>query len=201
MPSSPQQLIDSIVATRTVLAPLDSRTLPFVYALLMHEVQGYPWHSRGETPSLEMFSAALQRDMFAQFLVAERSTLTPVGYVGGYKLDLRNGHCYLAIAIESNHRRSPIVADAAVAFMSFAFRHWPLRKIYIERPAFVGRSQSLGRFAKEEARLREYLFLDGTYHDVLVYSIDRSVIAVLRRKLRQADSGDELDGSAQEGRE
>jgi RimJ/RimL family protein N-acetyltransferase len=169
-----------------LLTPVTPEYLPFLYSLLMEEGSGYPWRYRGYTPPFEKFAAELNNDMFAHFVIIDAQEMGPVGYVGGYKLDLRSGHGHILVSVARGHRRSVISSDASLRFLDFAFRQWPLRKMYLERPAFIGHLASLKRYADHESTLPEHIFYDGKYYDLWICSISREVAGELISRFQVA---------------
>jgi hypothetical protein len=157
----------------TALVPVSQAHVPFLYRLLLEQSYGFGWKFRGATPSLERFAAEFGNGIFSHFVVCDLATGASVGYVGGYECDLRAGHCRLLIDVSMGVKYGPISVDAALGFMDYLFWHWPLRKFFIERPTFIGRRRALDRFCTLEGCLKDYVFADGTYHDMELYSMSR----------------------------
>jgi RimJ/RimL family protein N-acetyltransferase len=178
----------SIRGKYCALQPVRPTSVNFLYELLLENLLGFAWRFRGATPTLDQFTAELQNDVFAHFLVVHNSEEFPlgeaVGYVGGYSLDVRNGHAHLMIAMRQSARMSPVAVDACMAFMEFAFSQWPLRKIYIDRPASIGRISAVERYCDQEGVLREHLFLGGEYVDQYLFSLTREAFRQLDSRYR-----------------
>jgi hypothetical protein len=106
------------------------------------------------------------------------------GYVGGYSLDVRNGHAHLMVTMRESRRFTPVAIDACLTFMEFSFAQWPLRKIYMDRPASIGRVAAVERYCEREGLVREHLFLNGGYVDQYIFTMWRSNFEQLMKRYR-----------------
>ncbi len=62
---------------------------------------------------------------------------------------------------------------------NYAFLTWPLRKVYMESTADDYRqfASGLGSFFVEEGRLRQHVFWNGRYIDMVILAVYREVWA------------------------
>jgi hypothetical protein len=176
----------------TNLRHVEPRDYPFLFQLLTGPTGQLGWRHRGETPQYERFVQGLFQDVFAQFVVYlagdDLPASTPTGYVAGYNLNLRAGHAYATLVFGDAHQRSLVPIDATVILLRFLFEQWPLRKVYFERPAYVGRLAAIKRYCEEEGTLTDYAFFDGRTWDVSILSVSRDAMHELTRRYWGADS-------------
>jgi hypothetical protein len=175
------------------LSPVAPMYFPFLFGLLLEETSGYPWRFRGYTPAFDQFVTEISRDVFAHFVIIDKEAGTPIGYVGGYRLDLRSGHAYLMITMRGRDRMSLAMGDACIEFLKFSFKHWPLRKIFVERPSFIGRRSALSRYCDSEGTLREFIYMDGQYHDLWIESMTRERVEELAARFSLRDGAESED--------
>jgi RimJ/RimL family protein N-acetyltransferase len=160
------------------LRPIDSTTardLEFLYSIAIAPENGYRWRYRGSIPDLAEFVKTLSSGVLVQFIVERRATSESIGLVTGYNASQRDGWCYVAALASPSFVGSGAVADGTIALIEYLFMNWAFRKIYIESIEFnYEQFQSMSAaIAHEEARLRQHVFFDGRYWDVVTAAIYR----------------------------
>ncbi len=161
----------------TFLVPLAPEHAAGLRNLELSEELAFRWRHAGAHPSPEQYSASLWTDVLCSFLVLDKShDAAPLGLVTAYQPDHSNGHCRVAAA-----RFGPAgpsgrhVMRAVALLLDYLFRGWPFRKIYFEVPEYnLGQFGSgVGSLFVEEARLPDYVFLDGRYWSLTFLTVSR----------------------------
>lgn len=99
-----------------------------------------------------------------------------LGHVGLYKIDHRVGTAEFAILLGARPWWGKGVGKACTAFaVSYAFAQLNLRRVYLEVLATNDRAAALYRKLgfKDEGRLRQHQFKNGSYVDVLLMGLMR----------------------------
>jgi hypothetical protein len=99
----------------------------------------------------------------------------PLGLLTAHPANIRDGHTQLAIATDSWEN---LPFGAVDLFISYLFKHWPLRKIYIDLL-----DAQYDRFAscadadtmRIEGRRLNHRFLDGQFLDLVTVAIDSAI--------------------------
>lgn len=155
-----------------LLRPLLPSDFEWCYALMCGP-SGARWRYRGRTPSPEVVSADLWRNVFAQFVVVDRELGTPMGLVGLYNVSLDAGRAH-AFAVADPDRSTRVVEGFGI-LCAWAFEQHGFERIFLEAPEFNAVTfASLGDAAVVEGRLRNYEFWRGRYWDLLIMSISRA---------------------------
>jgi hypothetical protein len=143
-------------------------------------------------PNPETYAGALWADSLCSFLVfdADRSS-RPTGLVTAYSADHVNGHCKVAAVkfATASVAGSMSVLNGVCLLFDYLFTAWPFRKIYLEVPAY-NTSQfesAIGRILTNEGSLRDYVYLDGQYWDLIFLSTNRQQWTDSRLTLRWFD--------------
>lgn len=106
-------------------------------------------------------------------LVIEDSEGQVVGSINSHHCNPRFGSFKYGIGIASGKRRQGYAREAILMLLGYFFRHLRYHKAWADVYAFNEASarlhDSLG-FTRE-GRLREMLYIDGAYHDILVYGM------------------------------
>lgn len=165
----------SLTGRRTMLRPVTSDDLPFLYWLATHEDVGFRWRYGGSIPPPDRFSAQLWDDVLTQFVVVRRADDAPAGVVAAYAADMRNTVCYLGVAFRPEAWRSLIVPESVHLFTRHLFATWPFRKLYGEVPEFNFASMHGGanRYFSVEGVLRDDHYHDGRWWDTFITALDR----------------------------
>jgi RimJ/RimL family protein N-acetyltransferase len=158
--------------------------IEFLYSLATAQETAFRWRSGGQVPPMEVFAAGLWDGMLAQFVVRDTATHRPAGHVQAYHPDLHSGHAYIAAIGTTDSHNSGLMPEAMFLFVNYCFTVFNLRKLYLEAAEFnePQYGSALGRFFKEEGRLRDHSYYDGRFWDRGIYSIYREDFAALRQE-------------------
>lgn len=164
------------MSTRRVrLRPIGEQDRRFIYELMTSPQSGGRVRFGGATPSPEKVAATLWESVLAQFIVESARSGQQVGLVAVTSPDFRNGFAYLsALGVPETHG-SGLVAEAALLAFHYGFTTWPLRKIYMESTddSFDAFRTGLDDFFQEEGRLRDHVFWNGRYVDMVILAVYR----------------------------
>jgi len=130
---------------------------------------------QGHTPPPESYTQSLWSGVLCQYIVAGVIDLVPIGMVTAYKADYRNGHVFLAGMSFPDARGTTASAEGFELFVDHLFGAFPFRKVYAEvlEPNLEQFDSLVGNLFLEEGRLREFLFVNGTYVDMITLTLDR----------------------------
>jgi len=108
--------------------------------------------------------------------IVERATGTPVGLASSHDIDWRNRSAYHAMKLHPDAQRRGLAHDAGMARIAWAFfavglRRLNARVLDFNLPSRRGVEQAGYTL---EGRLREAVFKDGRWCDVLLYGLLRS---------------------------
>jgi RimJ/RimL family protein N-acetyltransferase len=178
------------VALRPVL-PSD---FDFLYQLATDDPQAWRWRFRGALPPASEFVSVFYQDVAAAFVVCSASDGRLLGQAVSYGLNLRDGIANVAVQVahERIGRGSGFIA--ATLRCNYLFVRWPVRRLYFEVPSYnlhqIG--STVGTYLKEEGRLRDHVYFDGSYHDLHILVADREAtaraIALLSRSTKEVGS-------------
>jgi hypothetical protein len=170
-----------------VLVPLAPEHLSALRNLELGDDIAFRWRHGGAHVHPDAYSQSVWDGVLASFLVFDRQNATePRGLVTAYQADTANGHCRVA-ATRFGVGTSSSFATIRGLFLLFdyLFKGWNFRKLYLEVPSF-----NLSQFTSaadhlfdEEARLVDYVFLDGEYWDLVFLALDRAVWRDQRQRL------------------
>jgi RimJ/RimL family protein N-acetyltransferase len=157
----------------TQLRPIHPDDYEFLYQIAIAPENGFRWRYRGAIPDRAEFVKGLTRGALVQFVVERMATSESVGLVTAYNANMRDGWAYIASICSPRFRSSGAVVDGLVTLSDYVFQNWPLRKLYFEALEFNYEQfgSVAGRLAHEEGRLREHVFYDGRYWDVVTAAI------------------------------
>jgi hypothetical protein len=170
------------------LRPVAPPDLPNLFNLLMQPDHSFAWRYRGTTPSFQEFSNEFFTDVLIAACVCPIDADDIVGFVALYRSDLRNGFAYATVCVPAK-RQAYLAPDAMVTLAKYTFDEWPIRKIYLERPAFVGGfSRALSRYGTHEGTLTDHVFRGGDYHDLHIYSLSPKQVETAFERLHRRSS-------------
>jgi RimJ/RimL family protein N-acetyltransferase len=172
----PVECVSGLVGKRVALRPISPQEdLPILFAIANDPLISQTWRFRGSTPSPRAFEAALWEQVLTNLVVTDRSSGKILGLFTAYSADQRLGLCYLLAMLDPRAQRRTVFGEAAALFIEFLFNEWPFRKLYAEMPEYAYKTveSGLGVFFREEARLPEHHFHDGTYWDNVILAIHR----------------------------
>jgi len=134
----------------------------------------------------EPLSMAMQNRWFDRYLQSESERIwiiepltTPVavGTIGYARMDRRNCRCEVGrlLVYSPEYRGKGLATEAQYLVCSYLFGHCNMHKLYCE--IFADNHASIGVYKKlgfqQEGILRQHVFRDGVYEDVLVMSLLR----------------------------
>lgn len=187
---------------RVRLRPISEADRSFLYRIMTAPEAGGRVRFGGATPSPEKVAASLWESVLAQFIVEGKDSGEALGLVAITSPNFRNRHCYLSALAEPRAQGTGLVAEGVFLGCNYAFLTWPLRKIYMEssEESFREFQGGLGALFQEEGRLREHVFWNGRYLDVLILAIYRQTWARLvpkfGRRLLPREVAAELESRA-----
>jgi hypothetical protein len=153
LPAAPYHPLSGRGVHLVALRP-DSDDLSYLYSWETSSDFAPRWRLRGMTPPFDEWLRGIMQGTLAQFLVWDGPTLAEArhhGVILAYDTDLRDGYTHLAsAAFDARDREGeewPTRMTIAFAiFVQHLFTGWPLRKVYLNVPAFnLGDSRSWAR--------------------------------------------------------
>ena len=152
------------------------RDIEFLYNLATSSDDIWRWRLRGRTPSPGDFESFVWSASDIQFIMERRQDGLAFGHVASYQTDELGGTTKLAMLIDPSVRAEGWPLEGAYLFLDYLFGVFPLRKVYLEVPAFNLSSLSgiLRRFTVEEGRLVDHTFGEGAHCDLVIAAMWRS---------------------------
>ena len=131
------------------------------------EIQQAGWYER---------TASDERN---QIFMVDDPTGQTIGYVQLSRIDYKNRSVEIGIHIGPEGQGKGYGRDAFHTLMRFAFREMNMHRVYLQVSDFNSRAVALYEKMgfREDGRLRDAVFQDGRYHDVIVMSILESEFA------------------------
>ena len=135
------------------------------------------WHDYAELEPLFSYKENVlknwQKKYHQIFMIFEKKSNLPVGFIYSSKYDKENGHLDISIYVDQKFRKSYVAAEAGILFCDHLFKNYPLRKIYLT--SYSNNSNSLA-FSKsagftEEGRFKKHRYFNGSYHDKIILSL------------------------------
>lgn len=151
----------------------------FLYELMTSPLSGGRVRFAGATPSPDKIAASLWDSVLAQFIVEGIDSRQPLGLIAITSPNFRDGFAYLSAIGSPEVHGSGLMAEGIALGYYYAFNTWPFRKIYMEatEESYRGFKSGLGRFFVEEGRLREHVFWNGQYIDLIILAFYRETWA------------------------
>lgn len=168
----------SLVSPRVRMRAIEPADLGWLYAAACDPTTGPQWRYRGKAPSISAFESSLFDGVLTQFVVLDSAAVNPLGLAVLYNADQACGHVCFGMYRSNIPAKgsSGAMTDAALLLIEYAFRTWPLRKVYLEVPEYnaglVSSLSDLG-IAEQEGRLTEHLFWRANRYDMLIYALRR----------------------------
>lgn len=105
-----------------------------------------------------------------RMMIVEKATDIVVGTIDLYDFDTLNNRAGIGVLIDEDHRNKGYASQAVDGIESYAFNHLGVHQIYVHIPETNKPSLELfsGNGYKETARLKEWLFVNRNYVDVVV---------------------------------
>lgn len=128
--------------------------------------------------SLKDFDSWIQDHLkynYNDFFIVEDENEKLIGIVYSYDHRMIDGHCKITVYIAQEWRHSGIGGLISLDFIGFLFKHYPYRRINCDVYSYNLESQTSLRQAgfEETGRVKEYRYLNGRYHDLLLFTISR----------------------------
>lgn len=131
------------------------------------------------------FSLLLEKNDRRCFIIETRGAHA-MGFIQLFRIDWRNRNADWGFYIgESEYRMGGYAAEAEFLLLRYAFRHLNLHRVYCETFAFNVKVLSMHRrfgFV-EEGRLREHIYRDGRYEDVVITGLTEHEFCVVERQM------------------
>ncbi|CAO5226684.1 GNAT family N-acetyltransferase [Frankia sp. AgKG'84/4] len=175
------------------LTTLTPPLIGFLYELAVSPEVGFRWRYRGAVPDFEKFERDLWAGVLAQFVVESVETGQPVGNVICYNPDLGLGTAYVGAAMLPSHLGSGLAIEPVKTFMNYVFDVWPMRKLYLEVPAFnfTQFASAQSENFRVEGRLIDHDYYQGRHWDrviIAVYPERNRYLRTVRGDTRSSDS-------------
>lgn len=168
---------DTLDSTNCFLKPVEEGDIGLLRMVELLEL-GPRWRHHGATPSPDEFEALLWRGVLSQYVIMDKRTMQPIGWVSSYGADLINGFVYLSVARIGGATSKPTLAfsEGIQLFISSLFGGWPFRRVYATIAGYnpSGPFDSVKGVATLQATLPDHLFHDGKYWPEYIYAIERS---------------------------
>lgn len=160
---------------RVSLRPVTTSDYDWIYSTSLSEATSYRWRTRGATPSPEAFVQHLWNAVLCQFILEASETKERLGLSQCYNADFRNGHAYISVLLAEEFRSRAWPLEGVFRFLDYVFATFGFRKLYFETPGFnIDQfASAIGRYLKEEGRLRDHEIFNGTYHDLYFLALYR----------------------------
>ena len=188
----PAATVLNLSNARVLLRPVDSSDYQRLRQLELSSPLAARWRFHGSTPSPDDYARTLWSGVLAQYIIVDRASNVGLGLCSCYGADLANGHAKFAATRFDPDDRAAAFMEGLALFTDSLFRSFPLRKLYLEIPAFnldTVRS-AIGRMLAEEGVLREHVYFDGRYWDQHILALTReSFEDVSARFLRSGSNG------------
>jgi RimJ/RimL family protein N-acetyltransferase len=175
LPVSPSAAPAVLRTRRVRLRPIAEQDLVFLYGLMTSPHAGGRVRYAGATPSPEKVTASLWESVLAQFIIEGTGARALLGVVAITSPNFRDGYAYLSAIGTPEAQGSGLIAEGALLGYNYGFTTWPFRKIYMEatEDSYAAFRSGLGRYFREEGRLRQHAFWNGRYVDVLILAVYR----------------------------
>ena len=180
-----------------VLQPVRTQDYEALRVAELHEDLVPLWRFQGATPSPEEWVQRLWHGVLAQFTVLSLLDRSPLGLVCVYGANFQHRFAYLAAAKFDVHSRSPGFVEGLAMFISYLFKSFDFRKIYLETNElnFEQFRSALGLAFREEARLREHRYFGGRYWDQYIFALYRESWEQLAARYDHLRSAGRVAGS------
>lgn len=120
-----------------------------------------------------MYGKGIQQNIY--LLIEELKSGLAAGYIAARNIDFVNSHADVGVYIMPEFRRKAYFRDAQILFYDYLFNQLNLHKLFslalTENTVSINSIKKLGYV--EEGLMKEHIFQDGIYKDVLVVSIFR----------------------------
>lgn len=153
--------------------------LPDLFDIMMDSRDQALFHGRVQINSLPDFEKWMIGNMshfyHDFYVVTAENDYKIVGYVYSYEYRVYDGHCKVCVFLNREYRGMGVGALCGIRFLDELFSAYPLRKVYAEIFDYNKQSleSNLGFGFVEEGCLKDYRYLNGSYHDMHLLAITR----------------------------
>lgn len=167
----------SFVGAWTVLRPVSHDDFLTLFGWRAKAFELHLQFSSKKMPAYEEFVADMDRMLrdSVLFLTLEKEELLPIGFAQAYSMNLEQGWCFTVNYTDENWRSINYIAEPYMMMLDNLFHNFALRKVYADLYEFdlksLGPLEACG--FKEEGRLREHMWFDDRYWDLIRYAIFR----------------------------
>lgn len=155
------------------LRPVQAADIPLLYAWVMDPRVNHRWTTRGMLIPYDTFAQRVYDDVLLS-LLACGPVGTPYAWATVSSVDLHSGHASVAVVVDPVRLRAAAVGPRTVCLLlRYVFAIYPFRKLYLESPEFAVHDfrSALGGLLVVEGVLREHLYYDGRYWDMVVLGV------------------------------
>ena len=159
-----------------VITDSDSR---FLYELMTSPQAGGRVRFAGATPSPEKIVSSLWESVLAQFIIEGIDSHKPLGLVAITSPNFRDSFAYISALGPTESQGLGLLAEGVLLGFHYAFSTWPFRKIYMEatEESYQAFKSGLGRWFAQEGQLKEHVFWNGRYIDLMILAVYRETWA------------------------
>ncbi len=117
----------------------------------------------------------LHKEFHDFFVIKDKRSMLPIGYIHNYDFSLTDGHCKLVVYISKKYRNTGIGGFVTVRYMKYLFDEYPLRKLYSTIYDYNTESlkSNIAAGFEEEGCIDGYRYHDGIYHKIHYLSMNR----------------------------
>jgi RimJ/RimL family protein N-acetyltransferase len=165
-----------LAVTPVRMRPLRDEDLPILYEWSASPEVARTWMYRGSTPSFPAFIEHLTRsNVLVQYGFMRSGEL--IGFGAIYDANMAAQRASIRLLLARAGRPSPFAVDCFAVLADYAFRTFPLRKLYIEANEDSVRqyARAVGIYFTEEARLRDFERFGDDWSDLIYLSTDREL--------------------------
>ena len=168
------------MSTRRIrLRVITDRDSIFLYELMTSPQSGGRVRFAGATPSPEKIASSLWESVLAQFIIEGVGSEKPLGLIAITSPNFRDGFAYISALGPTESQGLGLIAEGVLLGFHYAFTTWPFRKIYMEatEESYKAFKSGLGRFFIQEGQLKQHVFWDGRFMDLLILAVYRETWA------------------------
>jgi RimJ/RimL family protein N-acetyltransferase len=159
------------------LRPIGPETIDALFDMLCgaHET-ARRWRFRGAAMERNEFERRLGDGVYAHYVAVRQRSDEIVSYVGAYDANLRDGYCYVGMAVQDRLRqRTGVGTIAMFLLLDTLFVGGPFRKVYAEAAEanLEQYGSAVGKLCEIEGCMKEHEWRDGHYSDVYLLSLWR----------------------------
>jgi len=168
------------------LSAMQEHDLPTLYEWFSDADEWNLWTNIRRPMSIEEFGRGITQQMQGSSIMIARDSAsqTPLGFLQLYDMALRDGVASFLIYLSRDRRSLGYGILATVEFLAYAFKAYPIRKVYADAFEFNKHSVALlltGGF-REVGRLRKHIWWADRYWDQIKYVLLREDLEALHNR-------------------